>query len=47
VTAGRTVSMVKDDVLKAYKARFSLLEFLSVDTLIPRVVTALKQGTLK
>jgi glyoxylase-like metal-dependent hydrolase (beta-lactamase superfamily II) len=48
VAAGRTPEqMVKDDVLKAYKARFSLLEFLSADTLIPRVVTALQQGTLK
>jgi hypothetical protein len=39
--------MVKDDVLKAYKPRYSLLEFLSPDTLIPRVVTALQKGTLK
>ena len=42
--AGRTAEqMVKDDVLKAYKAKFSLLEFLSPDTLIPRVVSALQQ----
>jgi glyoxylase-like metal-dependent hydrolase (beta-lactamase superfamily II) len=48
VAAGRTAQqMVDDDVLKAYKTRFSLLEFLSADTLIPRVVTALQQGTLK
>jgi hypothetical protein len=39
--------MVKDDVLKAYKPRFALLDFLSADTLIPRAVTALQQGTLK
>ena len=48
VAAGRTAEqMVKDDVLKSYKSRFSLLEFLSADTLIPRVVTALQQGTLR
>jgi hypothetical protein len=48
VAAGRTADqMVKDDVLKAYKARLSLLEFLSPDTLIPRVVAALQQGALK
>ena len=41
VAAGTTADqMVKDDVLKAYKTRFSLLEFLSADTLIPRIVTA-------
>ena len=46
--AGRTAEqMVNDDVLKAYRARFSLLEFLSVYTLVPRVVTALQQGTVK
>jgi glyoxylase-like metal-dependent hydrolase (beta-lactamase superfamily II) len=46
--AGRTADqMVKDDVLKAYKAKYSLLEFLAPDALIPRVVNALKQGTLK
>ena len=48
VAAGRTTEqMVKDDVLKDYKARYSLLAFLSADTLIPRVVTALQQGALK
>jgi glyoxylase-like metal-dependent hydrolase (beta-lactamase superfamily II) len=48
VAAGLTAEqMVKDDVLKAYKAKFSLLEFLSADTLIPRVVTAVQQGSLK
>jgi glyoxylase-like metal-dependent hydrolase (beta-lactamase superfamily II) len=46
--AGRTVEqMVKDDVLKAYKPQYSLLAFLAPDTLIPRVVTALQQGSLK
>jgi glyoxylase-like metal-dependent hydrolase (beta-lactamase superfamily II) len=46
--AGRTAEqMVNDDVLKAYKPAYSLLEFLSPDTLIPRVVTALQQGALK
>jgi glyoxylase-like metal-dependent hydrolase (beta-lactamase superfamily II) len=48
VASGRTAEqMVKDDVLKAFKAKYSLLEFLSPDTLIPRVVAALQQGTLK
>jgi glyoxylase-like metal-dependent hydrolase (beta-lactamase superfamily II) len=48
VAAGRTADqMVKDDVLKAYKAKYSLLEFLLPDTVIPRVVTALQQGSLK
>jgi glyoxylase-like metal-dependent hydrolase (beta-lactamase superfamily II) len=48
VAAGRTAEqMVKDDVLKDYKPRYSLLEFLAPDTLIPRVVTALAQGSLK
>jgi glyoxylase-like metal-dependent hydrolase (beta-lactamase superfamily II) len=48
VAAGKTAEqMVKDDVLKAYKPAYSLLEFLSPDTLIPRVVTAVQQGTIK
>lgn len=48
VAAGRTAEqMVQDDVLKAYEARYSLLDFMNPDTLIPRVVTALQQGTLK
>jgi glyoxylase-like metal-dependent hydrolase (beta-lactamase superfamily II) len=38
LAAGRTADqMLKDDVLKAYKGKYSLLGFLSVDTLIPRV----------
>jgi glyoxylase-like metal-dependent hydrolase (beta-lactamase superfamily II) len=48
VAAGRTAEqLVKDDVLKAYKPAYSLLEFLSPDTLIPRVVTALQQAAMK
>jgi glyoxylase-like metal-dependent hydrolase (beta-lactamase superfamily II) len=48
LSAGRTAEqMVKDDVLKDYKAKYSLLEFLSADTLVPRVITALQQGSLK
>jgi len=39
--------MVQDDVLAAYEPRYSLLEFLAPDALVPRVVTALQQGTLK
>ena len=47
-SAGKTVDqMVQEDVLKTYKAQFSLLEFLLPNALIPRVVTALDQGTLK
>ena len=48
LAAGRTAEqMVKDDILKAYKARFSLLNFLTPDALIPRVVAAVQQGSLK
>ncbi len=48
MAAGRTAEqMVKDDVLKAYKSQYSLLEFLTPDTLIPRAVAALQKGTLK
>jgi len=48
VAAGRTAEqMVQDDVLAAYEPRYSLLEFLAPDALVPRVVTALQQGTLK
>jgi glyoxylase-like metal-dependent hydrolase (beta-lactamase superfamily II) len=48
LAAGRTAEqMVRDDILKAYKPQLSLLEFLSPDTLIPRVVTAVQQGALK
>jgi glyoxylase-like metal-dependent hydrolase (beta-lactamase superfamily II) len=48
VAAGKTAEeMVKDEVLKPYKAQYSLLEFLLPDTVIPRVVTALQQGSLK
>lgn len=48
VAAGRTADqMVADGILDSYKARFSLLDFLAPDTLIPRVVGALQQGSLK
>jgi glyoxylase-like metal-dependent hydrolase (beta-lactamase superfamily II) len=48
LAAGRTAEqMVRDDILKAYKPQLSLLEFLSPDTLIPRVVTAVQLGSLK
>jgi hypothetical protein len=39
--------MIQDDVLKAFKDQYSLLDFLTPDALVPRVVAALKQGTLK
>jgi cyclase len=48
LAAGRTAEqMVQDDVLKEYQARYSLLQFLLPNTLIPRVVEAVRQGTLK
>lgn len=48
LAAGRTpAQMVQDDVLKAYKARYALLDFLTPDALIPRVVAAVKAGKLK
>jgi glyoxylase-like metal-dependent hydrolase (beta-lactamase superfamily II) len=48
LAAGRTADqMVTDDVLKAYKAQYSFLTFLPVDSIIPRVVTGLQQGTIK
>jgi len=46
--AGRTVEEMRQaDILKDYKPRFSLLDFLPVDSLIPSVVSALEKGTLK
>ena len=48
LAAGRTAEqMVADDVLKAYKAKYSMLDFLGVDTLIPRAITGLQTGALK
>ncbi|HNX49415.1 MAG TPA: MBL fold metallo-hydrolase [Thermoanaerobaculaceae bacterium] len=48
LTAGRTPEqMVQDDLLKAYKARYSLLDFLTPDALIPRVAAVMGKGTLK
>jgi hypothetical protein len=48
LVAGRTAEqMVKDNVLSAYRGKYSLLEFLNPDALIPRVVTALQSGALK
>jgi glyoxylase-like metal-dependent hydrolase (beta-lactamase superfamily II) len=48
LAAGRTAEqMVQDDVLAPYEARYSLLEFLSPDTLVPHAVTALREGSLK
>ena len=48
LAAGRTAEqMLQDDVLKAYKAQYSLLDFKNPDTLIPRVGAALQRGTLK
>jgi len=48
LAAGRTAEqMLSDDILRAYKARYGLLDFLVPDTLIPRVVKALQAGLLK
>ena len=48
LAAGRTAEqMAADDVLKAYKAKYSMLDFLGVDTLIPRAVAGLQKGGLK
>jgi glyoxylase-like metal-dependent hydrolase (beta-lactamase superfamily II) len=48
LAAGRTVEqMVQDDVLKAYNAQYSLLEFLTPKALVPRVVAGIQQGPLK
>jgi glyoxylase-like metal-dependent hydrolase (beta-lactamase superfamily II) len=48
LAAGRTAEqMVEDDVLGAYEPRYSLLEFLTPDAWIPRVVASLQQGTPK
>jgi hypothetical protein len=38
--------MVADDVLRDYRAKYSLLDFLGVDTLIPRAIAALQKGAL-
>ncbi len=46
--SGQTAEQIaKADVLKPYKAQLSLLEFLPVDALIPRVLDGLKQGPRK
>ncbi len=48
LAAGLTADqMLRNDVLKDYRAKYSLLDFLGVDTLIPRAVAALQQRTVK
>ena len=48
LAAGRTEEqMVNADVLKDYKAKYSMLDFLGVDTLIPRAIAGLQTGALK
>lgn len=48
LAAGRTPEqLAQDDVLKTYKPRYALLEFLRVDSLIPRVAAAVQKGTLR
>lgn len=48
LTAGRTPEqLAQDDGLKPYKPRYALLDFLNVDSLIPRVAAAVQKGTLK
>ena len=44
LAAGRTAEqMVKEDLLKAFKPRYSLLAFLGVDTIISRAVSAIER----
>jgi glyoxylase-like metal-dependent hydrolase (beta-lactamase superfamily II) len=46
--AGQTAEQItKADVLKAYRAQFGLLDFLSVDALVPRVLEGIRQGTIR
>jgi glyoxylase-like metal-dependent hydrolase (beta-lactamase superfamily II) len=46
--AGRTPEqMVSEDILRAYKPRYGLLDFLAPNTLIPSVVKAIQEGRLK
>jgi cyclase len=48
LAAGRTAEqMVQDDVLRSFKPQYSLLDFLTPDSLIPRAVAGLQKGTLK
>jgi hypothetical protein len=39
--------MVHDDILKRSKPQYSLLQFLTPDALIPRVATAVQNGSLR
>ena len=46
--AGKSAEdMVRDDVLKAYKAEYSLLDWLGPDSWLQRIVGGLKSGGLK
>jgi cyclase len=46
--AGKSADdMVRDDVLKAYKEEYSLLDWIGPDSWIPRVVRAIQAGALK
>ncbi len=46
--AGKSAEdMVRDDVLKAYKPEYSLLDWIGPDSWIPRIVEGLKSGSLK
>jgi cyclase len=42
-----TEDMVRDDVLKTYKAEYSLLDWLGPDSWLRRIVEGLKSGSLK
>jgi len=46
--AGKSADdMVRDDVLSAYKAEYSLLDWLGPDSWLLRIVDALRSGSLK
>jgi hypothetical protein len=46
--AGRSVEdMIRDDVLKAYKAGYSFLDWIGPDSWLRRIVDGLRSGALK
>jgi hypothetical protein len=46
--AGKSAEdMLRDDVLKAYKAEYSLLDWIGPDSWLLRIVEGLRSGSLK
>jgi hypothetical protein len=46
--AGKSADdMTREDVLKAYKAEYSLLDWIGPDSWLQRIVEGLKSGSLK